>query len=149
MDRRTFLAVAAGATVGVAGCVGVAEDDYDVGMSVNAFEPETYTVSVGDEVVWHNTSSRSHTVTAYESAIPDDAAYFASGGFESEAAARAAWDGGGDDGQFRPGAEYSHRFEVAGTYEYVCLPHESRGMTGTIVVEEAPLVDEEQPVGQG
>ncbi|MFB6119536.1 MAG: plastocyanin/azurin family copper-binding protein [Halobacteriaceae archaeon] len=29
---------------------------------------------------------------------------------------------------------YSHTFETLGTYDYVCTPHESRGMVGTIVV---------------
>jgi len=33
------------------------------------------------------------------------------------------------------GFEYEHTFETTGTYEYVCEPHESQGMTGTITVE--------------
>lgn len=33
------------------------------------------------------------------------------------------------------GTEYSHTFETTGTYEYVCEPHESAGMVGTITVE--------------
>ncbi|WP_435364177.1 plastocyanin/azurin family copper-binding protein [Haloarchaeobius sp. DYHT-AS-18] len=34
------------------------------------------------------------------------------------------------------GFEYEYTFEVPGTYEYVCEPHESLGMLGEIVVEE-------------
>ncbi len=33
------------------------------------------------------------------------------------------------------GFEYEHTFETTGTYEYVCEPHQSQGMTGTITVE--------------
>jgi len=32
---------------------------------------------------------------------------------------------------------YSHTFETKGEYEYVCTPHESSGMVGSIVVNES------------
>jgi plastocyanin len=32
------------------------------------------------------------------------------------------------------GEEFKVTFAVPGTYRYVCLPHESHGMTGTVVV---------------
>jgi len=70
-------------------------------------------------------------VTAYDGQIPADAAYFASGGFESEQAARNDISGG----LIASGDTYEHTFETPGTYEYVCIPHESSEMTGTIVVE--------------
>lgn len=136
MHRRTFLAIASGASLGVTGCLGLADGEYDVGMTTSEFRPETLTVAVGETVVWQNTSSRGHTVTAYEGGIPDEAAYFATGEFESESDARDAWNGGGDDGMLGPGASFSHRFDVPGRYDYVCLPHERGGMIGTIVVEE-------------
>jgi plastocyanin len=140
MRRRGFLAAtgAAGLTAG-AGCattgtLGSGGGDYDVGMRAVAFEPPEVTVDVGEEVVWGNTSSRGHTVTAYESGIPDGATYFASGGFESERAAREAWtDGLG--GNVTSGDSYAHRFETPGTYSYFCIPHERGGMVGTVVVE--------------
>jgi len=142
MKRRDFLQTVPGATLGLgaltatAGCLSD-DGDYDVGMQSNAFVPETIEISVGDEVVWKNTGSRNHTVTAYESQIPEGADYFASGDFTSEQAARDAWakqlDGGGD---IRPGASFSHAFEVAGTYAYFCIPHEPAGMVGTVVVTE-------------
>lgn len=56
-----------------------------------------------------------HSVTAYGDEIPDDAAYFASGGFDSEDAARDAYP---DEGNIPGGESYSHTFETAGTYEY-------------------------------
>ncbi|SFG04590.1 Tat (twin-arginine translocation) pathway signal sequence [Halopelagius inordinatus] len=141
-SRREFLvgAGAVGASA-LAGCSGVSgsnssgSDDYDVGMTAVAFTTPELTVSVGDEVVWRNTSSRGHTVTAYEDSIPEEAEFFASGGFDSEGEARDAF-GNGLGGIIDSGSSYSHTFEVPGTYEYVCIPHEQSGMVGTVVVEE-------------
>lgn len=81
-------------------------------------------------VRWTNTSSIAHTVTAYEDGIPEEATYFASGGFASEQAAR----DGFPDGTIPPGESFEHEFETNGTYEYFCIPHEDQGMTGTIEV---------------
>lgn len=138
MNRRTFLATAGtAAVVGLAGCgttgASLSEDSYDVGMAHNAFRPPEYEVSVGETVVWGNVGSRGHSVTAYEDEIPDEAAYFASGGFASEDAALDGWP---NQGNVRPGETYSHTFEVAGEYGYYCIPHEAAGMKGTILVTE-------------
>lgn len=138
MERRRYLA-GVGTTVALSlgGCLGLSsgKGNYDVGMSPASFNPPEITVSVGEEVVWENTSSRTHTVTAYEGGIPEDAEFFASGGFEDEQTARDAWtDGFG--GGIEAGEEYTHTFEVAGEYQYFCVPHEQGGMRGTIVVEE-------------
>jgi plastocyanin len=94
------------------------------------YDPERVRVGTGSTVRWVNDSDVGHTVTASEDEIPADAAYFASGGFESERAARNDIGGGLLDA----GASYEHTFETAGTYEYVCIPHESSGMTGVVVV---------------
>ena len=144
MNRRRFLSAAAGtgAIASISGCLAVSStgrtdcsEGCDVGMSASAFRPAEYEVSVGETVVWENTSSKAHTVTAYEDAIPAEGAYFASGGFDSESAARDAWfDSRG--GAIPSGESYEHTFEVAGTYNYVCVPHERGGMTGKIVVSE-------------
>jgi len=136
--RRVLAALGTAAAVGVAGCAGggaSAQDDYDVGMTAVAFDPTEITVSVGDTVVWANTSSRGHTVTAYDSGIPDDAAFFASGGYDSTEAARDAF-GSELGGLIDSGDTWSHTFEVPGEYEYLCIPHEASGMIGTVVVEE-------------
>jgi len=136
MKRRTFLGTVAGIEVGaLAGCVGrgLSSDQYDVGMAANAYEPAEITVDVGTTVVWGNSSSRPHSVTAYESELPDGANYFASGGFESQGAAE---DGYFDDeGVVDPGETYEHTFETVGTHRYFCIPHEAAGMKGTVVVE--------------
>ena len=136
--RHALAALGTAAAVGIAGCAGgdaSAADDYDVGMTAVAFDPTELTVAVGDTVVWANTSSRGHTVTAYGSGIPDDAEFFASGGYDSTAAARDAF-GSELGGLIESGDTWSHTFEVPGEYEYLCIPHEASGMVGTVVVEE-------------
>ena len=79
-----------------------------------SFAPESLTVDAGTTVtfVW---DSNTHNVVP--TSQPDDADW------EGEPEIK-------DDGH-----EYEYTFEVAGTYEYVCEPHESAGMVGEIVVE--------------
>ncbi|MFB6130257.1 MAG: plastocyanin/azurin family copper-binding protein [Salinigranum sp.] len=138
MDRRRFLAgLGAAGVVGLAGCTAGASDgqDYDIGTTATRFHPPEFTTSVGTEVVWKNTSSRAHTVTAYESHLPDGAAYFASGGYDTEQAARNAfYDKFG--GALDSGETFSHTFEDPGTYHYFCIPHEQAGMVGKVVVQK-------------
>lgn len=138
MDRRTFLAgVGAAAGTGLAGCLAGGSPDLgptEVGMATRRYEPAELTVEVGTTVTWHNTDRGVHTVTAYADGIPEGGTYFASGGYDSEAAAREAWladTGGGID----PGDTFEHTFGSPGTYAYVCIPHEEAGMSGTVVVE--------------
>jgi plastocyanin len=137
MDRRRYLA-AAGTTValGLGGCLGLTrgETNFDVGMRPSSFDPVEITVSVGDEVVWENNSSRAHTVTAYEGGLPEGAAFFASGEYEDEEIARRAWQDGLGGG-LQNGEQFRHTFEVPGEYLYFCIPHEQGGMRGTIIVE--------------
>ncbi|MFB6308231.1 MAG: plastocyanin/azurin family copper-binding protein [Haloarculaceae archaeon] len=137
MDRREFLCgVAGGGVLGLAGCLGSASStEYDIGMSTRKFKPATFAVTPGTTVVWRNTSSQGHTVTAYEDGLPDGADYWASGGFDSEEAAREAW-GKDTAGSVFSGETFEHTFEVPGEHAYFCIPHESRGMVGTVVVTE-------------
>lgn len=137
MQRRRFLVTAgSAAAAGVSGCLGLTEGkrNYDVGMRAVAFDPSEVTVRVGEKVVWYNNSSRAHSVTAYETGIPDGAEYFASGGFDAERAARKAWREG--DGTITSGQSYTHTFETPGDYHYFCIPHEQGGMTGVVHVRE-------------
>lgn len=143
--RRAVLATAGAAlAAGSAGCLGgplgdlvagLGRDDFDVGMSANAFLPDRLEVAPGETVVWGNNGSRGHTVTAYDDALPDGADFFASGGATSTAAAREAWRRDGT-GTLSPGETFSHTFEVGGRYHYFCVPHEKGGMTGVVVVAE-------------
>ena len=113
---------------------GVPEDaDHVVDMNAVAYDPAELTVSQGDTVAWTHAGGEAHSVTAYEEAIPDGASYWASGGFDSESAAREGWENG--QGAVQSGQSYVHTFETTGEHAYLCIPHERAGMTGTVVVE--------------
>ncbi len=95
------------------------------------FDPVSLTVPAGTTVRWSNQADDAHTVTAYRKALPEGAAYFSSGGFESEGEARDHLA----EGLIATGGSYEVTFDQPGTYEYFCIPHEADGMKGTIVVE--------------
>ncbi len=106
-----------------------------------AFDPDSLTVAPGDTVVFENVGSVGHSVTAYEEgedeSIPEDAEYWAAGGFDSEQAARDAYSATGsieDTGNVPGGESWSHTFETEGTHDYFCIPHEGAGMVGRIEV---------------
>ena len=110
---------------------GAAQTD-TVGMTEElGFDPKVIEVPVGTTVTFDNTSSIGHSVTAYEDKIPDGAEYFATGGFDSEQAAKDAYP---EKGNLEAGETYEHTFETKGTYEYYCIPHEMNGMVGTVKV---------------
>ena len=145
MNRRVYLAaVGSAVSAGLAGCSTVMStfsderpcdgDGCTIGMNRNEFLPDEYEASVGETVVWKNTSDADHTVTALENGIPDDAEYFATGGYETEQAARDAWNHNGGSLGLRD--TFEHTFEVPGRYEYICIPHVRADMTGTIIVTE-------------
>src|SRR6056297_313516 len=144
MERRAFLRAAVPtAAVGLAGCIGSGTPtDYDVGMGAKEFRPTTLEVSAGTTVTWLNTNKQGHSVTAYESGLPDGAEYFASGGFDSEQAARDAW-GNSSGGTLFEGQTFEHTFEVPGEYPYFCIPHEIGGMVGTVVVTDESATEPE------
>lgn len=94
------------------------------------YEPEKVTVLAGDTVVWNNVSDVGHTVTAKEELaknpehvkVPEGAEEF-------------------DSGNIKPGETFQYTFEVAGEYVYFCIPHESAGMVGEVIVEEIKQED--------
>lgn len=81
------------------------------------FEPESVTVSAGDTVLWRWDSS-GHNVSPNQDSLPEGA----------------SWTGK-DDGTFSAGTTYAHTFDTAGQYDYVCTPHQSAGMVGSVTVE--------------
>ena len=139
MNRRDVLRTGGLALAGaVAGCSGGSESTptaapeqprVDMTDSLR-FEPAELTVDVGETVVWETTGSVAHSVTAYADELPEGAAFFASGGFDSTEAARASYP----EGSVGQGETFSHTFETAGEFPYFCVPHES-SMVGTITVE--------------
>lgn len=139
MRRRALLGAVA--AVSVAGCIDRLTSGSDriqggdIGMSAHSFIPEEYHTTVGETVTWINSSSRGHTVTAYDDKIPADASFFSTGEYESTAEAVAAWHEYGG-GRIDVGETFSHTFEVPGTYEYFCEPHVLGGMIGRVIVDE-------------
>ncbi len=128
IDRRTYLKAAGG--IGVAGVLAGCTDNGDGSADEPAdddgattvlvgpdgqtiFEPEELTIDAGTtvEFIWE---SDTHNLALVEG--PD-------GGWE------------GYDEIEDEGFEYEHTFEVEGTYEYVCEPHETQDMYGTIIVQ--------------
>jgi plastocyanin len=107
--------------------------DHVVEMQAVAFNPAELTVSAGDTVAFEHVGGEAHNVVAYQDEIPENAEYWASGGFDSEEAARQGWENG--QGAVQSGQSYVHTFETTGEHNYFCVPHEAAGMVGTIVVE--------------
>jgi plastocyanin len=123
MKRYTLSVFAALAAIAVIPFV-VAQSPATVRMTGDkSFEPKTITVKPGDTVVWKNVSDMIHTVTDVptqaitkgDAALPPNAKEF-------------------DSGLIQPGKDYSYTFTVPGTYKYFCVPHETAGMVGTVVV---------------
>ncbi len=107
-----------------------------------AFEPATLTVSVGDTVRFVQTTASPHNVefrTVPEGAelaeLPVPPAEGPSGTLSSPSSPPARM------GRYLTQVGETYEFLIdehfaAGTYDYVCTPHEALGMTGTIVVED-------------
>jgi len=87
------------------------------------FDPATLTVTKGTTVTWRNSSQMVHTVT-------DDPAKASNKADAALPSGAEAWD----SGDLNPGQTFSHTFDVPGTYKYFCIPHETLGMTATIIV---------------
>jgi plastocyanin len=79
-----------------------------------AFSPSCIMVAVGSTVTWTNSSQTAHTVTRTSSPESFDLPLPA-------------------------GGTVTHTFATAGTYPYFCTPHESLGMTGTVIVGSASM----------
>ena len=90
----------------------------------NVYEPPTITISKGGTVTWQNVSQTVHSATfdpskaakAGDGSLPDGVKPF-------------------DSGLLQPGQTWSHTFDTVGTYKYFCIPHETLGMHGTVIVK--------------
>ena len=104
--------------------------------SLNESEGETYTVTVDGT----NLRFSPDTVTLMEG---DTIQFF----WENQLLPHNAVERGGifDSGEPARNVNYTYTFNVGenGTYEYVCEPHESVGMIGTIIVEPKPVPEPE------
>lgn len=107
----------------IAGCLGddteAPEEDNIIFVGTSdqptSFVPNELTVPVGTEVTWEWRTVNHNIVPTSQ---PEDA----------------DWDG--HPAVMDPEHEYSHTFDIPGTYEYVCEPHENQGMVGTLHVQE-------------
>jgi plastocyanin len=142
MRRRTFLTgIGTASLIGLAGCGGNGGGDggsptdgggdgeNTVEMRTDGseyiFDPMGLFVESGTTVTWVNASG-AHSSTAYADGnggatvtrIPEDAEPWNSETLSEE------------------GATFEHTFDVAGTYDYFCIPHKTLGMLGRIVVDE-------------
>jgi plastocyanin len=129
MLRRTRLLMAA-CVLGIPIGACSAANGTEVGLDAHSFLPATITVEAGETVTWTNKTTESHSVTAYQDGIPEGAPYFASGGAPSEQAARDDLNGS----LIAESETFEFTFDQPGTYRYFCIPHESDGMKGTVVV---------------
>jgi plastocyanin len=114
-SRRQFLGVLGAGAVAGAGLSrpASAQEIPVVEMGNNYFDPIGLHVDPGTTVRFE-IAAGGHSVTAYEDRIPADASAFDSGVISSG------------------GFEYT--FDEPGTYDYFCIPHESVGMVGRVVV---------------
>jgi len=120
LSRRALLAGIAGTAAAVGATGGASaqsEQEIMVGTSSDplAFDPDSVTIEPGTTVnfVW---GTDGHNIVV--DSQPDGA----------------EWEG--HEEIMDSGFEYSHTFEVEGTYEYFCRPHLQNGMEGTIEVAE-------------
>ena len=121
--------------------IGAPADTADVKMvsteSGFHFEPHVVRVNAGGTVTFINESG-SHSTTAYHPEF--DQPQLVPDGTD-------AWDSGL---LMEAGATFEHTFETEGVYHYYCIPHESMGMIGSVIVGEPDPHDamalEEPPV---
>jgi plastocyanin len=84
-----------------------------------AFAPQTLTVPVGATVTWTNNDSAAHTVTSADNMTTD-----------------AATTDLFDSGLMGNGDTFTHTFDAAGTFSYLCMPHRTMAsMHAEVVVE--------------
>lgn len=112
----TSLGFGCGSSTDAAGSVACSDSNATASSSVtltdDSFNPSCITVPVGTKVTWTNTGNPIHTVTT-ESGAPE----------------------GFDSGQLGANGTFSFTFTKAGVVPYVCTPHVSAGMRGTVIVK--------------
>ena len=104
-----------GAVAGFAMLSGPAlADTVQVQAVVTNFRPEVIFIKPGDTVHWVNMTG--HMTASFPGMIPKGAK---------------PW-------QSTLGQDFEKKFTVPGVYIYRCIPHESMGMTGSIIVGKLP-----------
>ena len=88
-----------------------------------AYSPDSITILIGDTVTWTNDDTMEHTVTSTSDSGPECTA---GGGSTTESPL--------NSGNITPNGTFSHTFDTAGTYYYVCTIA-GHLMRGTVIVE--------------
>ena len=130
IDRRRFLGLlgaGAAAIVGIPKAASAAETPV-VTMRNNYFDPIGLYVEPGTTVQFE-IEAGSHSATTYDDRIPTKAVPFDSGVISEET--------------------FEYSFDTPGTYDYYCIPHQSMGMVGRIVVREPGGPAEASPIPDG
>jgi plastocyanin len=90
------------------------------------FQPKEITVMVGEVLVWKNAAREPHSVnTVPENCRTEDGKQW----IKIPPGATAFFSG-----EVKPGEEFRVRFEIPGTYQYLCTFHEHATMRGKVVV---------------
>lgn len=109
---RKDVSVTAGATTDVTfGIVGPEPTEVTIFATGISFSDPDITIAPGTTVRWVNSGGGPHTVT------PEGHSEWSSAPLNST------------------GDEFEHTFDEAGEFPYICIPHESVGMTGIVRVE--------------
>jgi len=87
------------------------------------FIPSTVIIVVGETVTWSNDDTAAHTVTSGTNADGIDGKF--------------------DSSLWMAGAEFSHTFDAAGAYPYLCMVHP--WMVGTVIVANIDVEPEPTP----
>jgi len=100
-----------------------------VHMTDMAFVPANIEVTVGQQVVWQNTSNAIHNV------VDDVAQALDKADVDLPISAKPF-----GSQYLQPGQSYAHLFARPGVYRYICTLHEGNGMKGVIVVRPGTYV---------
>ena len=90
-----------------------------------SFQPVRTMIKAGDTIEWKNSGAQLHHVTT------DPSAALKKADVSNPPGAKPF-----DSGFLKPGESFSETFSVPGTYKYTCAVHETKGMSGEIVVEK-------------
>lgn len=109
--------------VTVIGAQPVAAETFEV-MATGSltFDPPDIKINAGDSVHWSGLQDGFHTVAE----VSDESATMWTDGFHSDSGA----------------SEFTHIFNTAGDFFYICEPHVLAGMRGTVTVNPVPTVSE-------
>jgi plastocyanin len=117
MRRKRLILTPLTATAALAVASPSLAADLPIGVSDYKFTPVTQSIAVGDKVVW-NFENDGHTSTS----APGQAQ---------------SWDSQGKGA----GTTFEKTFTKPGRFQYICTPHETFGMKGTIVVGTDAVTD--------